>query len=84
MSPRRHGDAGGSLRVFEQFSWLEVGSVKAASSRPAHQRVTPTVSWLEIGVSQMSGNILMILKVKLTIETDNRATVGVHPEVIFS
>jgi len=46
--------------------------------------VTPAISWLEIGVSQMSGNILMILKVKLTIETDNRATIGVHPEVIFS
>ena len=25
--------------------WLEVASVKAASSRPAHQRVTLTVSW---------------------------------------
>src|SRR6266545_4815719 len=23
MSPRRHGDAGGSLRVFRQFSWLK-------------------------------------------------------------
>jgi hypothetical protein len=34
---------GGSLRVFRQFVWLEVGSVKVASSRPAHQRVTPTV-----------------------------------------
>ena len=43
MSPRRHGDAGGSLRVFRQFAWLEVGSVKAAFSRPAHQRVTHTV-----------------------------------------
>jgi hypothetical protein len=41
------------------------------------------VSWLEIGVRQMSGNKLMILKLKLTIETDNRTTVGV-PEVIFS
>src|SRR5215213_1011833 len=34
---------GGSLRVFRQFSWLEVGSVKMALSRPAHQRVTHTV-----------------------------------------
>jgi hypothetical protein len=25
------------VRVFEQFAWLEVGSVKAALSRPAHQ-----------------------------------------------
>jgi hypothetical protein len=35
---------GGSLRVFKQFAWLEVGSVKMALSRPAHQRVTQAVS----------------------------------------
>jgi len=34
---------GGSLRVFGQFAWLEVGSGKMALSRPAHQRVTHTV-----------------------------------------
>jgi hypothetical protein len=34
---------GGSLRVFEQFAWFEVGSGKMALSRPAHQRVTHTV-----------------------------------------
>ena len=34
---------GGSRRVFRQFVWLEAGSGKAASSRPAHQRVTPAV-----------------------------------------
>ncbi len=34
---------GGSLRVFRQFAWLEVCSVKVALSRPAHQRVTHTV-----------------------------------------
>ncbi len=34
---------GGSLRVFRHFAWLEVGSVKVALSRPAHQRVTPAV-----------------------------------------
>ena len=34
---------GGSLRVFVQVAWLEAGSVKAALSRPAHQRVTQTV-----------------------------------------
>jgi hypothetical protein len=34
---------GGSRRVFKQFAWLEVGSVKAALSRPAHPRVTHTV-----------------------------------------
>ena len=38
---RSHG--GGSLRVFDQFTWLGVGSDKAALSRPAHQRVTHTV-----------------------------------------
>ena len=37
---------GGSLRVFRQFLWLEVGSSKAALPRPAHQRVTQTVRWL--------------------------------------
>jgi hypothetical protein len=36
---------GGSLRVFEQFAWLEVGSVKMALSHPAHQRVTRAVNW---------------------------------------
>jgi len=34
---------GGSRRVFEHFSWLEVGSVKMALSRPTHQRVTQVV-----------------------------------------
>ena len=34
---------GGSLRVFREFVWLEVGSGKAALSRPTHQRVTHTV-----------------------------------------
>jgi len=42
---------GGSRRVFEQFAWLEVGSVKMALPRPAppdracrdHPRVTQAV-----------------------------------------
>jgi hypothetical protein len=34
----------GSLHVFEQFSWLEVDSVKMALSRPVHQRVPITCS----------------------------------------
>ena len=38
---------GGSLRVFKQFSWLEVGSGKMALSGPAHQRVTHTVRRFE-------------------------------------
>jgi hypothetical protein len=31
----------------KQFAWLEVDFVRAASSRPAHQRVTPAVGRLE-------------------------------------
>jgi len=44
----QHGvhPTGGSLRVFRQFVWLQVGSVKAALPRPTHQRVTPAVGWL--------------------------------------
>jgi hypothetical protein len=34
---------GGSRRVFRQFAQLEVGSVKLALARPAHQRVTRAV-----------------------------------------
>ena len=34
---------GGSLRVFRQFVWLGVGSVKVALSRPTHQPVTQAV-----------------------------------------
>jgi hypothetical protein len=61
------------MTVFQDFSSLQ----------PARQ-VNAVVSRLEIGVRQMSGNKLMILKLKLTIETDNRATVGVPPGVMFS
>jgi hypothetical protein len=39
----RRGWRGGSLRVFRQFAWLDVGSDKMALSRPAHQRVTQAV-----------------------------------------
>lgn len=39
---------GGSRRVFRQFAWLEVGSVKAALSRPAHPRVTHPVGRLRL------------------------------------
>ena len=38
---------GGSRRVFKQNSWLEVGSVKMALSRPTHQRVTPAVGQIQ-------------------------------------
>jgi hypothetical protein len=37
---------GGSLRVFRQFAWLEIGSSKVALPRPAHQPVTQAVGWL--------------------------------------
>jgi len=40
---------GGSLRVFSQFAWLEVGSVKVVLSRPAHQRVTQAVGRCSLG-----------------------------------
>jgi hypothetical protein len=36
------------VRVFKRFVWLGVGSVKAALSRPAHQRVTRTVGRLSL------------------------------------
>ena len=42
---------GGSLRVFRQLAWLEVGSVKAAFSRPAHQWVKQTVGRLGVTIS---------------------------------
>jgi len=38
---------GGSLRVFRQFAWLQVGSGKTALSRPTHQRVTQAVETVE-------------------------------------
>jgi hypothetical protein len=41
----------GSLRVFREFVWLEVGSGKAALSRPAHQRVTQAVRRLPSTIS---------------------------------
>jgi len=45
--PEEHrGHGGGSLRVFRHFVWLEVGSIKMALSRPAHQRVTQAVGHL--------------------------------------
>ncbi len=43
----RRGHDDGSLRVFRHFAWLEVGSVKAALSCPAHQRVTQAVGQIK-------------------------------------
>ncbi len=45
---------GGSRRVFKQFLWPEAGSVKAALSRPAHQRVTLTVGQLNTSLPHLS------------------------------
>ena len=39
---------GDGVRVFRQFVWLGVGSVKVALSRPTHQRVTPAIRWLRL------------------------------------
>jgi len=49
---RARGHDGGSLRVFRQFSWLEVGSVKAALSRPTHPRATRAVGQTWRGLEQ--------------------------------
>jgi hypothetical protein len=58
---------GGSRRVFKPFAWLEVGSSKAASSRPAclrrqaHPRVTLTVGTLLFGKSFVLGYVWKIV-----------------------
>jgi len=46
----QHGvhPTGGTRRVFRQFAWLEVGSVKVVLSPPAHPRVTHTVGLLHL------------------------------------
>ena len=55
---------GGSLRVFGQFVWLEPDSAKIALSRPAHQRVTLTVSPLVMSkVCSKQGNVNMNNKI---------------------
>jgi hypothetical protein len=46
---------GGSLRVFRQFVWLEVGPAKMALSPLAHPRVTQTV---ELSASRRQFNNL--------------------------
>src|SRR5215217_5700376 len=40
------GTRGGAPRVFRQFTWLEVSSVKAVLSRPAQPPVTRAVGQL--------------------------------------
>ena len=63
---------GGSRRVFRQVAWLEAGSGKTASSRPAHQRVTQTVGCLlrkgrekEIKMMHSRVKVLVLLIVTL-------------------
>ncbi len=53
----RRGWRGGSRRVFRQFAWLGVTSDKMTLSRPAHQRVTPTVSLPNLDHSEEIGTI---------------------------
>ena len=53
---------GGSLRVFRQFAWLEVGSDKMVSSPPAHQRVTHTVGQV------LALNLLGILQNQVVLQ----------------
>jgi len=50
---------GGSRRVFKQFVWLEVGSGKAAFSRPTHPRVTQAVRRLVIDILDLKGDGFM-------------------------
>src|SRR5215212_1710736 len=56
------------LRVFKQSAWLEVGSVKMAWSRPAYQRVTPTVRRQRVAIRQ---SILKHLTMKEEIPDSN-------------
>ena len=54
---------GGSLRVFGQFSWLRVDSVKMAWSRPAHQPVTQAVRCYIQSQVQIQTEVLRWLKI---------------------
>ena len=60
---------GGSLRVFRQFAWLGVGSVKMALSRPAHQRVTPAVGRLRVNVTlnKIRASFLLLLLLPILV-----------------
>jgi len=60
----------GSRRVFRQFAWLGVDSVKAALSRPAHQRVTPAVGWLSFKLKVFEEHSRMMGKI--TKENDEQ------------
>jgi hypothetical protein len=66
---------GGSRRVFRQFAWLEAGSVKAAFSRPAHQRVTHTVGLLK--VFDLAKTFLISSLIVLLVACSPQATVPI-------
>ena len=82
--PAQHSvhPTGGSRRVFRQFAWLEVGSIKAAFSRPAHQRVTPAVGhlllqsfWANEAIFQLmmlAYNLFLLFKMDFAVETEYR------------
>jgi hypothetical protein len=53
----RSVQADGSRRVFRQFAWLEVGSVKMALSRPTHPQVTPAVGQCHSAMNYFGGKV---------------------------
>src|SRR5215208_2708822 len=65
----QHGvhPTGGSRRVFRQFVWLEVGSVKMALSRPTHQRVTRAVDCKDICNRKSATRSVTVLTKKTAI-----------------
>ena len=48
---------GGSRRVFQQFSWLEVGSGKVTLSHPTHQRVTRAVRRVQESIKMKKNSV---------------------------
>jgi hypothetical protein len=73
---------GGSLRVFRQFTWLEVDSAKVALSRPAHQRVMRPVGhlllqsfWANEAIFQLmmlAYNLFLLFKMDFAVEPEYR------------
>src|SRR5215216_5437047 len=61
----------GSRRVFRQFTWLGVGSVKMALSRPAHQRVTQAVGRYDYELGENTA--MKIDEIKLLCEYNDWA-----------
>jgi hypothetical protein len=67
----------GSRRVFGQFLYLEVGSVKVALSHPTHQRVTQTVGRLSLKLSggQMKKKLQVFISSTYTDMLEERQAV---------